>query len=184
MKDPNPSQTEFSRLIAVEQISTQETVREIAANPSERARLAERFDLLALDRLQATLRIQRVAGGLVRIRGHFEADVTESCVATLEPVLAHWSEDFAISFGPGRQDQNHEVEISIDEEEPPEEIVDGRIDLGETVAQQLAVSLDPYPRSELAPPAVGAGLGEAGDLARKTGPFSALKSWRDRKGGR
>jgi hypothetical protein len=52
-KTPVP-QAEFSRPIAVDQIGPQETGREIVANATERARLAERFGLLALDRLTVT----------------------------------------------------------------------------------------------------------------------------------
>ena len=40
-----------------------------------------------------------------------------------------------------------EVVIGLDQEDPAEELTDGQIDLGEVVAQQLAVALDPYPRA-------------------------------------
>ena len=53
MEQSNSPEVEFSRPIPVEQIGVQETVRQIVANASERVRLAERFGLIALDRLQA-----------------------------------------------------------------------------------------------------------------------------------
>lgn len=183
MEKPDTSSVEFSRPITVEQIGVQETVREIVANSSERTRLGARFGLMALDRLQATLHVQRIPGGLIRIRGHLEADVVQSCVATLDPVPVRLAEDFIMNFVAGRADRGGEIVISFDEEDPPEVIVAGRIDLGETVAQQLAVSLNPYPRSPRAPPAAEGGPEVSSVPGRKKGPFEVLAGWRDPKGG-
>jgi uncharacterized metal-binding protein YceD (DUF177 family) len=137
---------EFSRPIAADQIGPQETEREISANDAERARLAERFRLLGLDRLTARLQLRRGRAGLVHVQGHFEADVVQACVVTLEPVRAQLREDFTVAFAAVRAVADGEVIIGLDEEDPAEELTDGRIDLGEVVAQQLAVALDPYPR--------------------------------------
>jgi len=164
---------EFSRQISADQIGVQETTREIAANPSERAKLAERFGLLGLDRLSAVLQLKRGRGGAVQIRGRFTADVTQACVVTLEPVPAHLEQDFTASFAPGGAADAGEIVVALDDAEPPEEIVDGRIDIGEAVVQQFAVALDPYPRSPAAAEAAASGGGE--DDGR-TGPFAALAS--------
>lgn len=184
MDKSNSPEVEFSRPIPVEQIGVQETVRQVVANASERARLAERFGLIALDRLQATMQLQRIPGGLIRLRGHLEADVMQSCVVTLEPVPAQLSENFTLNFVPGRADRGGEIVISVDEEDPPEPIAEGHIDLGETVAQQLAVSLDPYPRSRQAPAVNEGEPVVAGESDTKRGPFAVLEGWRDRNGGK
>lgn len=177
MSNDSSPLAEFSRPIAADQIGLQETIREIVANATERQRLAERFDLLALDRLTATLRLRRGRGGLIEVDGHFEADVVQACVATLEPVPAQVAADFAVSFAARVPASGGEVVVGVDEEDPPEELVNGRIDMGETVAQQLAIALDPYPRSPTAEGA--AGDGEEGAAARTPeGPFAALKGWR------
>jgi uncharacterized metal-binding protein YceD (DUF177 family) len=168
---------EFSRPIAVEQIGPQETVRAIAANATERQRLAERFGLLALDRLEATVRLRRGGAGLILADGHFEADATQACVVTLEPVPARLALDFALTFGNSTV-HGGAVVVGVDEEDPPEEIVNGRIDLGEAVAQQLAIALDPYPRSPaVQTPAEGV-AGDGGSEPASTRPFAALSAWR------
>jgi hypothetical protein len=173
---------EFSRPIAVEQIGPQETVREIAANVAERARLAERFGLLGLDRLVATVRLRRGRAGLVLLEGHFEADAVQACVVTLEPVPANLAVDFAVTFGAAAPTQGGTVVVGFDQEDPPEEIVNGRIDLGETVAQQLAVALDPYPRSAAAAASTEGALGDASAGPKPAGPFAALNAWRRPQG--
>jgi uncharacterized metal-binding protein YceD (DUF177 family) len=181
MENPESVQVEFSRPVSVEQISVQETVREISANEGERSRLAERFELLALDRLQAVVRLQRVAGGMVRVRGHLDADVVQACVVTLEPVASRLAEEFTVTFASGRRQDGGEVVVSVDEEDPPEIIRAGRIDLGEVVAQQLAISLDPYPRSSSAPPITPSDA-EPSETRQGKNPFAVLEELRGRKG--
>lgn len=168
---------EFSRQISAEQIGVQETTREIAANATERAKLAERFGLLALDRLSAVLRLWRGRGGTVFVEGRFVADVTQACVVTLEPVAAHLEQDFAATFAPPGASPSGEVVVALEEDDASEEIVDGRIDIGEAVVQQFAVALDPYPRSPAAAEAAGTS-GDGEEQGRK-GPFAALASWQE-----
>ena len=171
---------EFSRPIAADQIGPRDTEREIAANEAERRRLAERFGLLALDRLAATLRLDRGGGGLIHVHGRLEADVVQACVVTLEPVRSQIRESFTVAFGAGRSAPDGEVVIDVDEEDPAEELTDGRIDLGEVVAQQLSVALDPYPRAPGGHDRFEAAEGESGATPGAS-PFAALERLRPRR---
>ena len=108
---------EFSRQISADQIGVQETTREIVANASERAKLAERFGLLGLERLSAVLQLKRGRGGTVQMRGRFVADVTQACVVTLEPVAAHLEQDFTASFAPGGAADAGEIVVALDDAE-------------------------------------------------------------------
>jgi uncharacterized metal-binding protein YceD (DUF177 family) len=179
-KHPVP-QAEFSRPIAADQIGPQEMEREIVASPAERARLAERFGLLALDRLTATLGLKRGRGGLIQVHGRFEAEVVQACVVTLEPVRSRLSENFTVAFGTGSTAAAGAAVIGLEEEDPPEELIEGRIDLGETVVQQLAVALDPYPHAPGAgdEPEIPAAK-EAG-AEKKANPFASLAQLRPRR---
>ena len=76
-------QPEFSRLVPVDRLGEaeipEEIPEEISAEPGERAALARRFGLLSLDRLSATLRLERAgARNLVRIAGPLAAEVTHT----------------------------------------------------------------------------------------------------------
>jgi hypothetical protein len=167
---------EFSRPIAADQIGPQETERDIVANAVERARLAERFGLLSLDRLAAKLYLRRSRSGLIQVRGRFEADVVQACVVTLEPVRAQLNESFTVAFGAGTSSGQGAVVIALDDEDPPEELIDGRIDLGETVAQQLAIALDPYPRATHAGETFAAAdEARPSEAPEPNGPFAVLK---------
>jgi hypothetical protein len=116
-KTPVP-QAEFSRPIAADQIGPQEIEREIVANAAERARLVERFGLLALDRLSATVELKRGRGGLIQVRGRFEAEVVQACVVTLDPVRSKVAESFSVAFATGSI-AAAAVVIGLDEEDPP-----------------------------------------------------------------
>ena len=179
-KNPVP-QAEFSRPIAADQIGPQETEREIVANATERARLVERFGLLALDRLSATLSLKRGRGGLIQVHGRLEAEVVQACVVTLEPVRSRLSESFTVAFGTGPTAATGAVVIGLEEADPPEELIEGRIDLGETVAQQLAVALDPYPHAPAADETAAAPDEGEADAEKKASPFAALARLRERR---
>ena len=181
MTKPPVPQAEFSRPMAADQIGPQELEREIVANPAERARLAERFDLLALDRLTAILGLKRGRGGLIQVHGRFEAEVVQACVVTLEPVRSRLSESFTVAFGTGATSAAAEAVIGLEDEDPPEELIEGRIDLGEVVAQQLAVALDPYPHAAGAGDKAGTSTAGEVDAEKKASPFAALRQLRPRR---
>jgi uncharacterized metal-binding protein YceD (DUF177 family) len=139
----------FSRLIEASSVSARATQRQIEASEAERIALAEVLELQAIDRLVATLNLRRLASGLVEVTGDVEGEVVQTCVVTLEPVPAKISEHFRLTFGDAEPEPTlAEIDIHFDDSDPPEPIVDGKIDLGALVAEQLSLALDPYPRKE------------------------------------
>ncbi len=144
---------EFSRRIEVSRLGAREAIFPIAATSGERQALARRFDLLALDRLEGEVRLSRLAGGLIRLSAIFAAEVVQACVVSLEPVASDLNERFTVLYGPSAPDSSGVVDLESDIIESFE---DGAIDIGEAVAQQLALVLSPYPRA----PGVGLAGGE------------------------
>ena len=145
---------EFSRPIPRERLGGQVLVEEISATAQERTALARRFGLLGLGLLRATARIEPADGpaGLLRLSGHLSAEVSQACVVTLEPVASRIEADFTLlySLEPDPSPASEgvaEVVVDPEAEEPPEPLGAGGLDLGEAVAQQLAVALEPYPRA-------------------------------------
>jgi hypothetical protein len=141
---------EFSRTILADKVGTDETVQTIKAKPDECAKLAERLDLQSLKNFSAVIRLRRIRGGkMIRVSGTLEADVVQTCVVTLDPVPAHVADEFETIFAPAHliPATAPEVEIDAEAEDPPEPLIDNRIDLGELATQHLSLALDPYPRS-------------------------------------
>lgn len=180
-------QSEFSRPQRLDTIGAGENKVHVEAEPGERALLAERFGLKAIDSLAADYAIRRDAQGIIAT-GHLSARIVQACVITDDPVPAAIEEDFAIRFLPETEGEESEDETELSEDEC--DIVfysGGAIDLGEAAAESLALALDPYPRS----PRAEAALRDAGVIseeeakrqAEESGPFGGLAGLRDKLGG-
>lgn len=166
----DPVTPEFSRPIAVEHLRDRDNVFPIEANEAERAALSQRFGIVAIDRFAAEIRLKPAAGGTVRLTGRIEAQVRQACIVTLVDVPATIEQDFERVYAPGVvAEEEDEVAFDFDGEEPPDPLIGGVIDIGEAAAEELALSLDPYPR------APGAVFGRApeGEPAQ-VHPFAAL----------
>jgi uncharacterized metal-binding protein YceD (DUF177 family) len=160
---------EFSRPVRLEELSPHARSYEIEAGEAERAALARRFGLESIGRLQAAVGLRsETAGRRVRLTAHFEADVVQSCVVTLDPVPAQLRGDFEVLYDRTAAPAGREVVVdSGDVDVVPLE--GNTIDIGEAVAEELALSLDPYPR---APGARIEGPGPAQDADHR--PFEIL----------
>ena len=169
-------QAEFSRPVSLDRIGAKPVEYDIAATPEECEALARRFGILSVERLSARVTLAHGAGGeTVQLAGRLQARVVQSCVVTLEAVSAEIDETFALIYGPGAEGADV-TEIDPDPDDAPVEPLPGdAIDIGESVAQQLSLALDPYPRAPRAS-LEGAWPGAADSQNPPRGPLSALES--------
>lgn len=157
----------FVRPIRVESIPEGGLERMIEANEAECEALAAANDLQAVRRLVARFTLRRLGRGRIRVQGELHAEVTQTCVVSLEPIDAVLEEAVDVRFaappgaGPrGRKppvEATEAVAFAPGDEDPPDPIIDGQIDLGALAAEFLSLALDPYPRKpgvdfEPAPP--------------------------------
>ncbi len=118
------------------------------ATEAERAAVAKALDILSCEELVAHYEIAPLGDGRFLLRGEVEADVTQACVVTLDPVPAHLVDRFAVELRPedevisGDGEGEREV-LSGDDVEP---IENGCIDAGRIVFEHISAVLDPYPR--------------------------------------
>ncbi|BDG72020.1 YceD family protein [Roseomonas fluvialis] len=162
---------EFSRPVSLARLPEAGREEHLRASPAECAALAKRFAIPAVEWLEATLLLRPEPGGGVMVTGMLRADVVQSCVVSLEPVAQRVEDAVALRLLPPGEDPS-------DDPEGPDEIpIEGdTADLGEAMAEQLALALDPYPRApgaELPAEITGDGTG---------GAFGALAALR-RPGG-
>jgi uncharacterized metal-binding protein YceD (DUF177 family) len=170
-------QPEFSRSVEVAALAAGPVRERIEATEAERAALARRFGLVALSELRALVTLTPTVAGQARLDARLEARVVQACVVTLEPVEAAIAESFTVYYADAAPQPSASVDLPVDDEAWPEPIVDGRIDIGEAVAQQLALSLDPYPRAPGA--RLDADYGAGADAAEaRPNPFAALAAGR------
>ncbi len=136
--------SEFQRFLAVD--SRRDQCRfAIEANAEECAALAIRFSLPSIESLAATGAVRARAGGRWRLTARVQAHVTQLCVMTLKPVAATIDERVEIDFAAPPRGEQAELDLGAEDAEPLPE--DGRLDVGEIVAQHLYLALDPFPRA-------------------------------------
>ena len=153
---------------------------DLAADADECAAVAKRLGLVALDRFGAHAVLTR-DGETVRASGRLKANLTQTCVASGDPVQAHIDEAFDLKFVPAPVVTAPEEEFELGGDDLDTLFYDGAaIDLGEAIADSLALAIEPYPRS----PAAAVALREAGVIGEdEAGPFAALAALKGKLSG-
>lgn len=165
------------RLIAVADIPERGLDVRFEANPDERKAVAAWLDAPSVAVLTANYRLVH-RGSQVRLDGELTARITQTCVVTLEPFETDIREPVSMRFSEHASlDGAAEASVSHDaeEEDLPDPIINGRIDIGAVTAEFLALGLDPYPRK---PDAAFAYTEDAG----KENPFAALAGLKPKAG--
>jgi len=156
---------------------------EIAVTKAEMDAIAGMLDLVALEGLTFNYRLDHGGGGRVHLTGRLHANVTQTCVVSLDPVEANLDVPVEVEFWPVSLID----ELKRSTEEPgnlglldwPEAVVDGRIDLGPVIYETLATALEPYPKREGISFDWSQGPSEEAGSA-KSGPFAALAALKQR----
>lgn len=138
---------EFSRVVDIDRIGEEGLTLKLEATAEERAALAERFDLQALNQLEAVAHLSLQPKGSVRAEIDWRGNAIQTCVVSLEPIEANLADKVVVIFSAdvGNIDVG-ELEMDLEMQDPPEPLVENQFDLGETIAELFGVTLDPYPR--------------------------------------
>lgn len=160
---------EFSREIDVRQAEGK--VLHLIPSAAEAMALAERFALVRIDRLEAELVLQR-KGLAVEAEGRLNAAIVQSCAVSGDDLAVEIDEPLLFRFVPERAEHQPDEEIEIDAEALDEiEYAGTMIDVGEAVAQSLALAIDPFAEG----PGAEEARRRAGILSEgEAGPFAAL----------
>lgn len=138
---------EFTRPISLRQIVGHPV--ELEASDAERLALAKRFAITSVDRLSAQVSLDR-KGDRIDAQGTLVADIVQACVVSGEDFPVHIEEDIGVRFVPEGSihpalQEDGEIEIELDHSDLDEiEYAGETFDLGEAVAQSLALAIDPY----------------------------------------
>ena len=153
------------------------SVVEVEASEAERAALAQAYDLVAIAALKARLTLAK-RGPVISITGVLKSHLTQICVVTMEPFESLVEDQIEMEFAPPAYvteawERLAQLEASGSNEdlpEPPDQIIDGKIDLGAVTSEALALALDPYPKK---PGAAFEGPADAAPTPEES-PFAVL----------
>ena len=167
MSEGQPSKPEFSRIADTRQIDEQPV--HLVASEAECAALARRFDLVAVNRLEASLALTKAGAGVLA-SGTINADIIQSCAISGEDLPVLIREPLSFRFVPAGQHQPDE-ELELEANELDEiEFTGTAFDLGEAVAQSLVLAIDPFAEG----PEAERVRRELLKAAAESGPFAAL----------
>lgn len=141
------SNTELMRVVNLERIHNDKTYYIVTALKEECKALAERFNLIEIESLEARYDIDpaKTSRGGYYLRGKLHAIVVQSCVFTLAPVREVVDVDIDLQVVDKRYEELDPLDPEL--EDDFEYSIQEEIDLGEITAQYLSLSLNPYPRA-------------------------------------
>jgi len=140
--------------------------RRLEPDEAQRRVVARWLDLQSLDAFVTEMTVAPAPVGWT-LSGRITAEAVQRCGLTLAPVPARIDQSFRIALAEAGENEASEVEVFL-EDDTPDLIEDGRIDLGHHAVEQLSLALDPFPRApgaEFTPP----------EESAEISPFAVLK---------
>ena len=187
---------EWSHFFDVDDLEDRQTKLTIEASDEECTDLARRLNVEGVKKASADLTLTREKGShSIHVTGQFHTTVALNCVVTLESFDQDLSENVegwfadkekAVSFAAAKREReastsHGEVEM-LDEQDDPEAIIEGQIDLGELVTQHISLAIPPYPHKDGVEYEYGddqVQINESSPLRKN--PFEALKDWKENR---
>lgn len=162
--------SEFTRLFDVRSLPA--AAIRLEATAEECAALAKRFDIVAIHAFEASVEMEK-DGAAVDARGRLSARLVQSCAVSGEDLDVTLDEPVTLRFVPPAPPHRPDEEVELEAEDCDEIEFDGtQFDLGEALAQSLALAIDPF----LTGPGADEARRKAGIVDEgASGPFAALK---------
>jgi Large ribosomal RNA subunit accumulation protein YceD len=164
----------FNHIVRIDTLPREGQTFVLNADEAERKALARSYKLPSIEALTATLKVRRTAGG-ARVTGAVHGELHQTCVLSLDAFPAIVEEEVDVRFAPvdekaaRRPPTDEPLTVSMAEEDEPDPLIDGRIDLGALAAEFFALGLDPYPRKP------GAAFDPPAEGDEEGSPFAALR---------
>ena len=165
---------------------------ELVASADVRAALAKPAGVEAIEKLDVSFDLTRRGRDGLHVAGRVRAQVRQTCIVTLEPVVNAVDEEIEVDYAPPRElprelqrearGEVRNLPEAIDPEEgdagqsspdEPEPLLGNSVDLGVLATEFLLLGIDPYPRKT---DVVFEAPAAAQDLAAH--PFAALAGFR------
>ncbi|WP_332692021.1 YceD family protein [Bosea sp. (in: a-proteobacteria)] len=177
MSSPSKEALPLRHPVRVETITLRPMTFELSATQPDFAEIARHLGVASLEALKATCSLSR-NGDRVKLEGKITAALHQICVVTLEAFPVALTVPLKLDFAPEAElaaaaaadagEGEIDIEVLLNEQDPPEPIIDGVIDLGAITLEFLALALDPYPRKP------GANFDDVAPEAAPESPFAAL----------
>ncbi|MAV87323.1 MAG: hypothetical protein CMM67_03675 [Rhodospirillaceae bacterium] len=141
--------SDFSRIIEVKDINAKEILKlDVSASNKELITLSNLFNVNKILSFTAQIILtQRLENNSIEMSCDFFASIIQECIISLELLNNKIQKKFRVDF----IEQKFYTKPLIDkfdcfEDEQPEIISNGRIDIGPVLVQNLGLEIDPFPK--------------------------------------
>jgi len=190
---------EWSYFFAADDVDAGGSCVTVEATAAQRDALAKRLNVNKVEQVSGNLTLSRTqAGRVIYVAGTLKAQLMQNCVVSAEEIQTFVQENVegwyadkqsAVSFLAAKREKEAEnqpikaqIEVELmSEEDDPEPLIHGHIDLGEFLTQHLSLSIPSYPHKEGVQYEVGDDTYVQEDRALRKNPFEALKDWKEQR---
>lgn len=152
---------------------------DLAADGQTRDAIAKLAGIVGLPRLEAQFDLTRQGDDGLHVIGRVAGTVEQNCVVSLEPMQTEIDEPVDMVFTSAGTAAARTARVkTLEEDDPPEALQNGSVDLGALATEFLLLGIDPYPRK----PGAVFDAPPAGDPGEH--PFAALAALKKKMGGK
>lgn len=139
----------FSYPLAVDDLSAAERKYHLKANREELKYITEVLKIVDCKDFETDIFVKlNKKQHLLEVRGIVKAAIELTSVISLENFIKTYEPEFKLIFDTQASPQDpEEMEYSLDDE-LPDPVIDGKIDLAEIAMEQIALVIDDFPRRE------------------------------------
>ncbi len=166
-----PAKGPLSRRLVAAKLPKTGTTVQLSADGPALAALADHLSASRMESFSAEVTLRPAAMGRYVAEGEVSARLWRTCVVTLEDFPADVSVPIEAVFADEERlpaATRAEVERTLDDEDPPEPLDDGAVDVGALAVEFLSLALEPFPRKP------GAELPMSEEPPARENPFAAL----------
>ena len=162
----------FTRMLTVDSVLDTGLDIDVHASKAECAALADACGLVSVHDFTASFHVQKQDGTRIKVTGRLSARVTQTCVVSLDPFETLVHADIEVDFAHLDQVSGAAGTAFHGGDDPPDPIINGKIDLGALAEEFLILNLDLHPRK---PGVVFEGLDGAPEPMDENSPFTVLR---------
>lgn len=173
-----PDMSEFSIPFQADKLGPKPKKIHIEASKEECADLRDLFELTDLSALKGQVMLERLSGKKIQADFKVSCKVSQICVVSEKRLNFKHELSFKRIYDGSNstKDEEKEIEIDLEAREELDPIIDGVIDLGAAISEELGLEIDPFPRAdntEFVEFGIGPEITE--EEVQNANPFAVLK---------
>lgn len=142
-------QKDFSYPLKIEDINQGEQTYKLRANKAQLETLREILQIPAVNYFEADIKLTfQKKKGVLDVSGEVRAGLTLISVISLDEFEKEYKSNFSLTYDTNATyEQIREIDEDI-EDDIPDIVIDGKIDLGDIAIEQLALVMEDHPRKD------------------------------------